>query len=139
MEEKSKHGLVSRRNLLKGLAVMPVVYGLSKVSAAANEISKDRGYLSEEALLGLQDIKGTMPKGKLGKYEISRLVMGCNPMGGWSHSRDLSYVGTLSRNWHTPEKMKQTWAVGEKAGLNLTNLTANMYKTFNEYKKEDWQ
>ena len=128
----------NRRRLLKGMATLPFIGSLSIASAAFTGKStlRDRGYLSDEALAALQEIKGVMPKGKLGKYEISRLVMGCNPMGGWSHSRDLRYVGTLSRNWHTPVKMKETWAVGEKAGLNLTNLVAQQYSVFNEYKKE---
>jgi hypothetical protein len=130
------HANVSRRGLLKGLAAFPFAYGLSKVNAAANELFIDRGYISEEAKVALQDLKGLLPKGKLGKFEISRLIIGCNPMGGWSHSRDLSYVGTLSKKWHTPVKMKQTWAMGENAGINLANLTEDMYAIFNEYKKE---
>lgn len=125
-----------RRKLLKGMATLPLIGGLSMVSTSARESLRDRGYLSEEAMASLQNLQGTMPKGKLGKYEISRLVMGCNPMGGWSHSRDLRYVGTLSQKWHTPVKMKETWAIGEKAGLNLCNLVAQQYATFNEYKKE---
>lgn len=62
--------------------------------------------------------------------------MGCNPMGGWSHSRDLPYVGQLSKHWHTEKKMKETWAVAEQAGVNFCNLVEFQYKTFNEYKKE---
>ena len=127
---------INRRGLIKGLAALPFAYGLSKVNAAVSELSVDRSYISDEAKIALQELKSPLPKGMLGKYDISRLVMGCNPMGGWSHSRDLAYVSTLSKNWHTPVKMKETWAVGEKAGINLANLTANMYATFNEYKKE---
>ena len=125
-----------RRKLLKGLALLPFIGSYSVASAAGEMFRKDRNYLSEEAIASLQELKGTIPKGKIGKHEVSRLVMGCNPMGGWSHSRDLSYVGTLSKHWHTPAKMKETWAMGEKAGLNITNLTSGMYPTFNEYKKE---
>jgi hypothetical protein len=136
MGKEASQTKVNRRGLLKGLAALPLAYGLSKVNAAVSELSVDHSYISEDAVIALQELKGSLPKGKLGKYEISRLVMGCNPMGGWSHSRDLAYVGTLSRNWHTPEKMKETWAVGERAGINLANLTADMYPTFNEYKKE---
>jgi len=62
--------------------------------------------------------------------------LGCNPMGGWSHSRDLSYVGQLSKHWHTATKMKETWAVAEQAGINFCNLVEFQYKAFNEFKKE---
>lgn len=136
MEGKNNGRKVNRRSLIKGLAAMPLVYGLSRVNAVANEITKERGYITEKALVALQDLKGTLPKGKLGKYEISRLVLGCNPMGGWTHSRDLSYVGQLAKQWHTPEKMKQTWALAEHAGVNFANLVEFQYPIFNEYKKE---
>lgn len=126
----------SRRNLLKGLAVLPFAGSFSIISSAARILSKDQDYLTEEAKASLKKLKGTLPKGKLGKYEISRLVLGCNPMGGWSHSRDLPYVGQLSKHWHTETKMKETWAIAEQAGINFCNLVEFQYKTFNEYKKE---
>jgi hypothetical protein len=135
MEKKSVVS-VKRRNLLKGLALLPFAGSFSIVSAATQMVSKDNGYLTEEAKTSLKKLKGVLPKGKLGKYEISRLVLGCNPMGGWSHSRDLSYVGQLSKHWHTDTKMKETWAIAEQAGINFCNLVEFQYKAFNEYKKE---
>ncbi|MCX6254262.1 MAG: hypothetical protein NTV31_07265 [Bacteroidia bacterium] len=135
MEKKSGVS-ESRRNLLKGLAALPFIGSFSIVTSAARILSKDKGYLTEEAKDSLKNLKGVLPKGKLGKYEISRLVIGCNPMGGWSHSRDLSYVGQLSKHWHTDTKMKETWAIAEQAGINFCNLVEFQYKAFNEYKKE---
>ena len=126
----------SRRNLLKGLAALPFLGSLSITSAAGRMLSKDEGYLTEEAKATLNNLKGVLPKGKLGKHEISRLVIGCNPMGGWSHSRDLSYVGQLSKRWHTNTKMKETWAIAEEAGVNFCNLVEFQYPVFNEFKKE---
>ena len=125
-----------RRNLLKGLAILPFIGSLSVASAAGRMLSKDNGYLTEEAKASLKNLKGLLPKGKLGKHEISRLVIGCNPMGGWSHSRDLSYVGQLSKHWHTDTKMKETWAIAEQAGINFCNLVEFQYNAFNEYKRE---
>jgi hypothetical protein len=125
-----------RRNLLKGLAALPLIGSFSIASSAARLLSKEQGYLTEESKASLRNLKGILPKGKLGKYEISRLVLGCNPMGGWAHSRDLSYVGQLSRRWHTDTKMKETWAIAEQAGINFCNLGDFQYKAFNEFKKE---
>ena len=99
--EKKTGTSIKRRNLLKGLALIPFAGSFSIGPAAARTLSKDQGFLTEEAKASLQTLKGVLPKGKLGKYEISRIVLGCNPMGGWSHSRDLSYVGQLSKRWHT--------------------------------------
>ncbi len=133
--EKNKDSL-NRRRLLKGIAALPIIGGLAMSSAIAGETSKEEGYITEEARVSLKKLKGLLPKGKLGKFEISRLVLGCNPMGGWAHSRDLAYVGQLSKRWHTETKMKETWAVAEHAGINFANLVEFQYKAFNEYKKE---
>lgn len=131
-----KKNLESRRTLLKGLAVLPFLGGLSVSSFGANEFSGDTSFITEEAKESLKKLKGVLPKGKLGKFEISKLVLGCNPMGGWAHSRDLRYVGQLSKKWHTNQKMKETWAISEAAGINFCNLVEFQYPAFNEYKKE---
>lgn len=122
---------VTRRSLLKSLALIPFAgsFGLGTLLS-------DNKYLTDEAKADLTRLNGKLPKGKFGKNEISRLVLGCNPMGGWSHSRDLSYVGQLSKHWHTNTKMKETWAVAEQAGINFCNLVEFQYPVFNEYKRE---
>lgn len=135
MERRSRTS-EKRRNLLKGLLALPFLGSFSYSSAISRSHSRDHGYLTEEALASLSDLKGELPQGKLGKHKISRLAIGCNPMGGWSHSRDLPYVGQLSKRWHTETKMKETWAIAEQAGINLCNLVTFQYKAFNEYKKE---
>mgnify|MGYP001231119989 CR=1 FL=1 len=136
-KSKSGNGLSeSRRNLLKGLAALPVVSVFRIPSLSPQELPKDQGYLTEDSKASLKTLKGTLPKGRFGKHEISRLVLGCNPMNGYSHSRDLSYVGHLSKRWHTDTKMKETWAVAEQAGINICNLVDQQYKAFKEYKKE---
>jgi hypothetical protein len=135
MSRKSKT-LETRRNLLKGLIALPFAGAFSIPSMFARNSLKASGYLSDEARASLQDLKGVLPKGKLGKYEISRLVLGCNPMGGWAHSRDLSYVGQLSKRWHTETKMKETWAIAERAGINLCNIGEFQYKAINEFRRE---
>ncbi|MCJ7811909.1 hypothetical protein MUP95_01145 [bacterium] len=134
---KKNYTSETRRRLLKGMAALPFMGSLVAASAAKGAISKQGSdYLTEEARTSLKDLTGVLPKGKLGKHEISRLVIGCNPMGGWSHSRDLRYVSTLSKRWHTDQKMKETWAICEQAGINFANLEKFQYPVFNEYKKE---
>ena len=56
----------------------------------------------------LEDLKGTIPKGKIGDFELSRLVMGGNLIGGWSHARDLIYVDKLIKMYHNDEKVMTT-------------------------------
>ena len=63
----------------------------------------------------------TIPKGKIGGQEFSRLMMGGNLIAGWSHSRDLSYVSTLMRRYNTPAKIRETIELGESRGITAIN------------------
>ena len=83
----------------------------------------------------LSDLKGVMPKGKIGDLEMSRLIMGCNLIGGWSHSRDLEYVGTLFRHYNTEKKIFETFSLCEQAGINTTNMVISYFSLFNKYKQ----
>lgn len=125
----------TRRKFVKGIAALPLLggIGIAPFNIGAKTAA---GLISEENLASLKKLKGVLPKGKLGNYEISRLILGCNPMGGWSHSRDLNYVSDLSKTYHTPAKMKEIWAIAEAAGINFVNLELFQYPVFNEYKRE---
>ncbi len=59
--------------------------------------------------------------GKMGGQEFSRLMMGGNLIGGWSHSRDLSYVSTLARRYNTEAKIRETLELGEANGITAIN------------------
>jgi hypothetical protein len=49
-----------------------------------------------------------MPMGKMGGQQFGRLIMGGNLFGGCSHSRELSYVGTLLQRYNTEAKIQET-------------------------------
>jgi uncharacterized membrane protein YphA (DoxX/SURF4 family) len=129
---------LKRRELLKGLVTLPFYGGV--VYAAA----KDNPLNSPDASTGatlvfknydLKDVKGKLPTGKIGNMEMTRLIMGCNLIGGWSHSRDLHYVGNLFKHYNTEAKIFETFDLAEKAGINTTNLVVNFYPFFNRFKK----
>jgi len=63
----------------------------------------------------------TLPKGRIGNLEVSRLIMGGNLIAGWAHSRDLPYVSTLMRRYNTPEKIRRTLELGEQNGITAIN------------------
>src|SRR5208283_1854603 len=44
--------------------------------------------------------EGPLPVGRIGNQEFSRMFIGGNLIGGWSHSRDLHYVSTLMRRYN---------------------------------------
>jgi hypothetical protein len=62
-----------------------------------------------------------MPMGKMGGQEFSRLIMGGNLFGGWSHSRDLGYVGTLMQHYNTEVKIRETLELAEASGITAIN------------------
>ena len=63
----------------------------------------------------------TLPMGKMGDQEFSRLIMGGNLIGGYSHSRDLNYVSTLMRRYNTDAKIRETLELGEAHGITAIN------------------
>ena len=62
-----------------------------------------------------------MPMGKMGDQEFSRLFLGGNLIGGWSHSRDLAYVSALMRHYNTDSKIRETIELAEAHGITAIN------------------
>jgi hypothetical protein len=60
----------------------------------------------------------SVPRGKIGRVEISRLICGGNLISGYAHSRDLIYVSRLLKAYFTEEKIMETWAQCETHGVN---------------------
>ena len=93
----------------------------------------------------LKDLKGEVPKGVIkyrdkngnpSDFELSRLLMGGNLIGGWAHARDLIYVSKLVKTYHTDEKVLQTLALGEKCGMNAIISNPQMGRVFQKYRHE---
>ncbi len=69
--------------------------------------------------------KPPLPKGKIGKLEITRLILGGNLLGRYTHARDLTFVLKLIRQYNTDEKILQTLAVAEANGINTVSVHYN--------------
>lgn len=80
-------------------------------------------------------VKG-LPMGRIGKLKISRIFCGGNLIGGWAHSRDLTYVSSLVVAYHTDEKVFETLELAEENGINaiLTNPVSD--RVINRYWNE---
>jgi hypothetical protein len=78
-----------------------------------------------------------MPTGKLAGQEFSRLIMGGNLIGGWSHSRDLAYVSTLMRRYNTDAKIRETLELAEAHGITAINTWVMQENShlFNHWKR----
>jgi hypothetical protein len=65
---------------------------------------------------------------------MTRLLIGANPFGGFSHQNAAR--DTEMRTWHTPERIRETWARAEAAGIDTmvtNNETPHVIETVQDY------
>lgn len=140
-----------RRELIRSLSGVPVLAGFS--AAAAFKLNphswEEKNLAGAEGVdtvssatlktfhyADLKDLKGTLPHGKIGNLELSRMFMGGNLIGGWAHARDLIYVSKLIKTYHSDEKVFETLRLGERCGLNTILTTTTLSRVINRYWKE---
>jgi uncharacterized membrane protein YphA (DoxX/SURF4 family) len=137
-ETASPGGYRSRLEILRNLATLPILgalglgayrvkerYGIDVLSGATIQVNR----------VALGELKGLLSKGKINGHYISRLVMGGNLIGGWTHSRDLMYVSPLSRAYNTERKVYETLALAEDAGIDTINIGYPSNLLMAKYKK----
>lgn len=128
----------SRREVLKNLASLPFL-GLMGWGAYLSNRKYDVDVMSGATIqlqkLELSELKGALPKGKIGNHEISRLVLGGNLIGGWSHARDLIYVDNLFKAYNSEKKIYETLILAERSGINAINIGYPTNRLIQKYKK----
>lgn len=75
----------------------------------------------------------TLPAGKIKDLTISRMICGGNLIGGWAHSRDLIYVSTLVKAYHSDQKVCETLALAEEHGINTVLTNPRSDEVINKY------
>ncbi|MCX6995744.1 MAG: hypothetical protein NTV49_01330 [Kiritimatiellaeota bacterium] len=111
---------IARRKFLRGsllatagsalaLGVAPAARGVNKPAEPVKIVPQGDG----------------CPQGKLGKLQLSRLIMGCNLITNYIHRRDLTYISNLARHYNTDEKILDTLAMAESRGINTIMLHAD--------------
>jgi uncharacterized membrane protein YphA (DoxX/SURF4 family) len=81
----------------------------------------------------MRDLKEKIPFAKIRNVEFSRVILGGNLMGGWAHSRDLIYVSSLVKKYHTQNKIFETLLLAEKCGVNTLLTNPVLCHVINEY------
>ena len=66
--------------------------------------------------------KDTLPTGKIGKLQVSRMLLGGNLLTHYTHSRDLKYVYRLTERYNTDDKIMETLALAEQHGINTVSM-----------------
>lgn len=127
MTEKSDR----RRFLSQSVLGAGMAFSLEeRILLAAVEGGADRETKAPEG-----DVKG-LPCGKIGKFSVSRLILGGNLIGGWAHSRDLMYVSRLFKAYNTEAKIFETLELAEKFGINTIQVDPACQNVVEKYKKE---
>jgi uncharacterized membrane protein YphA (DoxX/SURF4 family) len=137
-EQLTLTGKTSRREALKDLATLPFLgvmgwgaygstkkFGVDVMSGATVQVNR----------MLLSELKGELPKGKIGNHELSRLIMGGNLIGGWAHARDLIYAGSLFKAYNTEKKIYETLMLCEQAGINTINIGFPTIPVMVKYRK----
>ena len=140
---------VKRRELMRDMISVPflgafayAMYRKRKWDSFERKILTDKPDATSGATLkrfhfsSLDDLKGSIPKGKIGDFELSRLIMGGNLIGGWSHARDLIYVDRLIKTYHTDERVISTLQLAEKCGINAIISNPQQCAIVNKYRHE---
>jgi len=139
----------SRRELIAAAAGLPVLGGFVWA------VLRKRGFDSHESRLlraagvevdavssatlksfryaSLRDLKGQVPRSRIGTLEVSRVIMGGNLVGGWAHARDLLYADTLVKAYHTDRKVFETLRLAEQCGINTFLTNPQLARVVNAY------
>lgn len=113
---------VNRRDFIKNAALTPAAMSVALGAGALPALAETAG--AEKDFTGpMPAVRNTLPMGKIGKLELSRLMLGGNLISGWAHSRDLSYVTKLMKNYNTEHKILETLEIAETNGINVINLS----------------
>jgi hypothetical protein len=77
-----------------------------------------------------------LPAGRIGKVKISRIICGGNLIGGYAHSRDLTYVSSLLKHYFTDEKIIETLEICEENGINTIITGSGSAELLKKYREE---
>jgi len=141
---------LARREVLRHLATLPVLGAFAYAAVRKHhwESIEEKFLLSNpdaqpDAMTGatiksfsfssLKDLKGTIPSGRIGDLNVSRVIAGGNLAGGWAHSRDLIYVSKLIKKYHTDEKIFETLRIAEASGVNTFLTNPQLSRVINKY------
>ena len=100
----------SRRDFLQKVGTLAAVSGLA---ARANA-----------------DPQPKVPTVRFGKYDVSRLIIGSNPVAGLSHLSHM--IDVEMRAWNTPDRINQCFKRAEEAGINCMEDGGQRVPAYNQ-------
>jgi len=82
---------------------------------------------------GVNELKGRLPRARIGNLTLSRMILGGNLIGGWAHARDLIYASKLVKAYHHQNKIFETFALAEACGVNTVLTNPALCDVINNY------
>jgi len=127
---------ISRRGFLKN-SVMASAGGALAFGAAGSVPAQEPNKKSpvQQVTPGSKD---TLPKGKIGNIEVSRMLLGGNLLTHFTHSRDLKYVYDLTAHYNTQVRIMETMALAEAHGVDTLSVhtAPGIIDTIKKYRRE---
>jgi len=125
---------IDRRNLLK--TSLGVTAGFGAVSYERQALMAQLVNRSDYGKVK-EPVKG-LQCGKLGKYEISRLIIGGNLISGSAHAGELLYQSALMTHYFNTDKILETWMLAEQNGINTTLMRCDPHiiEHYRKFKRE---
>jgi hypothetical protein len=119
-------GKMNRREFLEGTLT---------VSAGLAVASQGRSATGAESTT---KAVSSLPKRKLGKHEVSRLIIGANPFTGYPHAQPLKYAKELFAAYFTDEKIIETLTISHNHGIDthVTLTDESCVKYLNRFGRE---
>ena len=126
---------VNRRGFMKGSVAASAGLALGLQSfEERNLLARSASPNAGGGQTGTENSK--MPYGRIKDMKVSRIFCGGNLIGGWAHSRDLIYVSSLVKAYHTDEKVFETLELAEEMGVNTILTNPRSDRVINRYWNE---
>lgn len=108
---------IDRRDFIKKSILTPTAGALAMKATQNKALAADSDKQSRSSAETPKP-QATVPKGKIGNLEISRILLGGNLLTHFTHSRDLQYVYNLTAHYNTEDKIIETMRIAEAHGID---------------------
>jgi hypothetical protein len=110
---------------------------IASTALAAGATLTGRAVAEEKAAVQPAKKAALLPMGKIGKLNITRLILGGNLLTRYQHERDLKYIRKLVKSYNTDSKIRETIELAEASGINTlsVNITPSVCKTLIDHRK----
>jgi len=110
---------ISRRDFVQGSLIATAGGTLAANAGTGQALAQENKQTNMKVVPGS---KNTLPKGKIGNLEMSRLLLGGNLLIGGTHTHGMKFINSLVKGYNTLEKKLETMAVAEAHGIDTVGI-----------------